>query len=78
MGIACHCTITEENHFARKNYFYADLPKGYQISQDKAPICTGGYVDIEVNNERKQISLTRIHMEEDAGKTIMNWMKIIH
>ena len=68
LGIALHCTITEENHFARKNYFYADLPKGYQISQDKAPVCTGGYVEIEVNNERKQISLTRIHMEEDAGK----------
>ena len=53
LGIALHCTITEENHFARKNYFYADLPKGYQISQDKAPVCTGGYVEIEVNNERK-------------------------
>ncbi len=68
LGLALHCTITEENHFARKNYFYADLPKGYQISQDKQPVCTGGYVEIEVNNERKKISLTRIHMEEDAGK----------
>ncbi len=68
MGLALNCTITEENHFDRKNYFYADLPKGYQISQDKAPICTGGFVEIEVNGEKKQLKLTRIHMEEDAGK----------
>lgn len=68
MGLACHCKITEVNHFARKNYFYADLPKGYQISQDKAPVCTGGFVEISVNNVKKQIALTRIHMEEDAGK----------
>ncbi|MDB5227399.1 MAG: glutaminyl-tRNA synthase (glutamine-hydrolyzing) subunit [Bacteroidota bacterium] len=68
MGIACHCSITKENHFARKNYFYADLPKGYQITQDKKPICTGGYIEIEVDGEVKQIALTRIHMEEDAGK----------
>lgn len=68
MGIACNCNITEENHFARKNYFYADLPKGYQVTQDKRPICTGGYVEIEINGEKKQIALTRIHMEEDAGK----------
>lgn len=68
LGIALNCSITEENHFARKNYFYADLPKGYQISQDKQPICTGGYVEINVNGHTKQIALTRIHMEEDAGK----------
>lgn len=68
LGIALHCNITEENHFARKNYFYADLPKGYQISQDKKPICTGGFVEINVNGEQKNIALTRIHMEEDAGK----------
>jgi aspartyl-tRNA(Asn)/glutamyl-tRNA(Gln) amidotransferase subunit B len=68
MGLALNCTITEENHFDRKNYFYADLPKGYQISQDRAPICTGGFVEIEVNGEKKQLKLTRIHMEEDAGK----------
>lgn len=68
LGIALQCTINEENHFARKNYFYADLPKGYQISQDKKPICIGGFVEINVNGEQKQISLTRIHMEEDAGK----------
>lgn len=67
-GLALNCNITEVNHFARKNYFYADLPKGYQISQDKTPICTGGYLDIEVNGEKKRIGITRIHMEEDAGK----------
>ncbi len=68
MGLACNCTITEVNHFARKNYFYADLPKGYQISQDKAPVCTGGFVEITANDAKKKITLTRIHMEEDAGK----------
>ncbi len=68
MGIACNCNITMVNRFARKNYFYADLPKGYQISQDKTPICTGGYVEIDVQGVTKKIELTRIHMEEDAGK----------
>lgn len=68
MGIACNCDITEVNHFARKNYFYPDLPKGYQISQDKTPICVNGYVEIEVEGEKIQIALTRIHLEEDAGK----------
>ncbi|UKN02137.1 Asp-tRNA(Asn)/Glu-tRNA(Gln) amidotransferase subunit GatB [Paracrocinitomix mangrovi] len=71
MGIACGCDIAEEQHFARKNYFYPDLPKGYQITQDTTPICTGGSVLIkdESGNE-KLIGLTRIHMEEDAGKSI--------
>lgn len=68
MGIACNCDITEVNHFARKNYFYPDLPKGYQISQDKTPICVNGHVEIEIEGETKQIILTRIHLEEDAGK----------
>ena len=68
LGIALNCTINKENQFARKNYFYADLPKGYQISQDKLPICEHGFVEIEINNETQQIPLTRIHMEEDAGK----------
>jgi aspartyl-tRNA(Asn)/glutamyl-tRNA(Gln) amidotransferase subunit B len=68
MGIACHCSITAVNHFDRKNYFYADLPKGYQISQDKAPICKGGYIEILQDGQPVQIALTRIHMEEDAGK----------
>lgn len=71
LGIATHSTIREENQFARKNYFYADLPKGYQITQDKTPICTGGYVDIKLKDgTEKRINLTRIHMEEDAGKSI--------
>jgi aspartyl-tRNA(Asn)/glutamyl-tRNA(Gln) amidotransferase subunit B len=68
LGLALNCNITPENHFARKNYFYADLPKGYQISQDKLPVCTGGFVEITINNQQKKIALTRIHMEEDAGK----------
>lgn len=68
MGIACNCDITEVNHFARKNYFYPDLPKGYQISQDKTPICQNGYVEIELDGEPIKVLLTRIHMEEDAGK----------
>ncbi len=70
MGLATHCDIRYENQFARKNYFYADLPKGYQITQDKTPICTGGYIEFEVNGEKKKIRLTRIHLEEDAGKSI--------
>ncbi|MFD1553476.1 Asp-tRNA(Asn)/Glu-tRNA(Gln) amidotransferase GatCAB subunit B [Putridiphycobacter roseus] len=71
MGIACNCDITENQYFARKNYFYPDLPKGYQITQDTTPICTGGMVNIKtVDGQTKQIGLTRIHMEEDAGKSI--------
>ena len=71
MGIACESEIAGLQHFARKNYFYPDLPKGYQITQDTTPICTGGHVLIkdEDGNEKK-IGLTRIHMEEDAGKSI--------
>lgn len=70
MGLACHSTISEVNIFARKNYFYADLPKGYQITQDKTPLCQGGYIEIESNQEIKTIKITRIHIEEDAGKSI--------
>jgi aspartyl-tRNA(Asn)/glutamyl-tRNA(Gln) amidotransferase subunit B len=70
MGLACHCDITEVNIFARKNYFYADLPKGYQISQFNTPLCTGGHVEIETEQGKKNIALTRIHLEEDAGKSI--------
>jgi aspartyl-tRNA(Asn)/glutamyl-tRNA(Gln) amidotransferase subunit B len=70
MGLACHCNITEVNMFARKNYFYADLPKGYQISQFSTPLCTGGYIEIETPEGTKRIGLTRIHIEEDAGKSI--------
>ena len=71
LGLALNCNITEYNLYARKNYFYPDLPKGYQITQDKTPICSGGYVEIkDTNNKIKKIALTRIHMEEDAGKSI--------
>jgi len=71
MGIACDCKIAENQYFARKNYFYPDLPKGYQITQDKTPICIGGFVTIkDENGVEKKIGLTRIHMEEDAGKSI--------
>jgi aspartyl-tRNA(Asn)/glutamyl-tRNA(Gln) amidotransferase subunit B len=70
MGLATHSTINRENQFARKNYFYADLPKGYQITQDKTPICTAGKVEFDLNGEKKVVNLTRIHMEEDAGKSI--------
>ena len=71
LGIATHSKIREENQFARKNYFYADLPKGYQITQDKTPICNGGFVEIKLKDgSTKSINLTRIHMEEDAGKSL--------
>ncbi|MEX2117829.1 MAG: Asp-tRNA(Asn)/Glu-tRNA(Gln) amidotransferase subunit GatB [Bacteroidota bacterium] len=71
MGLATHCTIANRSVFARKNYFYPDLPKGYQISQYDKPICTNGYVEVEVGpGVKKRIGITRIHMEEDAGKSI--------
>ncbi|MBI4196953.1 MAG: Asp-tRNA(Asn)/Glu-tRNA(Gln) amidotransferase subunit GatB, partial [Deltaproteobacteria bacterium] len=70
MGLATNCRITGKNVFARKNYFYPDLPKGYQISQYEQPICEKGFVDIPLDGERKKIGLTRIHMEEDAGKLL--------
>ncbi|HYF32850.1 MAG TPA: Asp-tRNA(Asn)/Glu-tRNA(Gln) amidotransferase subunit GatB [Chitinophagaceae bacterium] len=70
MGLACHCGITATNYFARKNYFYPDLPKGYQLTQHTTPICTGGYVTIEINGAQKNIRLNRIHLEEDAGKSL--------
>jgi aspartyl-tRNA(Asn)/glutamyl-tRNA(Gln) amidotransferase subunit B len=71
MGLACGCQITRYSVFARKNYFYPDLPKGYQISQDKTPICLGGSVKIRTKDGvEKAIGLTRIHLEEDAGKSM--------
>lgn len=71
LGIAVNATIREENQFARKNYFYADLPKGYQITQDKTPICNGGYVVAKLKDgTEKTVNITRIHMEEDAGKSL--------
>ncbi len=84
IGLACGCTIAPRMHYARKNYFYPDLPKGYQITQDTTPICTGGKITIkhggpstalgvtvlEDGSFEKNIRITRIHMEEDAGKSI--------
>ena len=70
IGLATHCTIAPRMHYARKNYFYPDLPKGYQITQDQTPICTQGHVMIPVEGGEKRIGITRIHMEEDAGKSI--------
>lgn len=70
MGLATNCSVAEKSIFARKNYFYPDLPKGYQISQFETPICFDGFIDIELAEYNKRIGLTRIHMEEDAGKSI--------
>jgi aspartyl-tRNA(Asn)/glutamyl-tRNA(Gln) amidotransferase subunit B len=70
MGLACGCEIAKDNYFARKNYFYPDLPKGYQISQHTTPICVGGQVVIKTTEGEKIVQLNRIHLEEDAGKSI--------
>lgn len=70
MGLATNCDIARKSIFARKNYFYPDLPKGYQISQYETPICHDGHIDISVDGYDKKIGITRIHMEEDAGKSI--------
>ena len=70
LGIALNCNIAENNFFARKNYFYPDLPKGYQVSQHTAPICNGGFLTIQTLAGAKAVKLNRIHMEEDAGKSI--------
>ena len=71
MGLACHATITRESIFARKNYSYPDLPKGYQITQDKTPICREGYLTIDAQeSHEKHIALERIHLEEDSGKSV--------
>jgi len=68
MALATHCRIAPQSRFARKNYFYPDLPKGYQISQYELPLAQHGYVDVEVDGSTQRIGITRIHMEEDAGK----------
>lgn len=71
MGLACHSEITRFNIFDRKNYFYPDLPKGYQITQDRTPLCKGGHITITLRDgEERDIRLHRIHIEEDAGKSI--------
>lgn len=70
MGIATNCTINKHSVFARKNYFYPDLPKGYQISQYEFPLCSNGYLELNTNNQKRKIRINRIHLEEDAGKSI--------
>lgn len=71
MGLALNCTINQLNYFDRKNYFYADLPKGYQITQDNRPICQNGFLMVTLaNGEEKRIGINRIHLEEDAGKSL--------
>ena len=81
MGLATHCSIARRSFFARKHYFYPDLPKGYQTSQYDTPLCYGGYLEIDIEDDpqphpdeaappRKRIGITRIHLEEDAGKSI--------
>jgi aspartyl-tRNA(Asn)/glutamyl-tRNA(Gln) amidotransferase subunit B len=69
-SLALNCKVHEHSRFARKNYFYPDLPKGYQISQYELPLATGGHIEIEVNGARKRIGITRLHLEEDAGKSL--------
>ncbi|MDF0643598.1 MAG: Asp-tRNA(Asn)/Glu-tRNA(Gln) amidotransferase subunit GatB [Nitrospira sp.] len=69
-GLALNCTIASANRFARKNYFYPDLPKGYQISQYEAPICERGWIDIAAGDVRKRVRIRRAHLEEDAGKSV--------
>jgi aspartyl-tRNA(Asn)/glutamyl-tRNA(Gln) amidotransferase subunit B len=71
MGLACDCEITRTNIFSRKNYFYPDLPKGYQITQDRGPICVGGEVPVILSDgTERTVPLNRIHLEEDAGKSM--------
>lgn len=70
LGLVCHSEISKQNYFARKNYFYPDLPKGYQVSQHTTPICKGGYVTIKTTAGKRDVQLNRIHIEEDAGKSL--------
>ena len=70
MALAIHATINQRSRFARKNYFYPDMPKDYQISQFELPLCEHGWLDITVNGQKRRIGITRIHMEDDAGKNI--------
>ena len=74
-GLALHCTINPKSIFARKNYFYPDLPKGYQISQYDQPLAEHGFVDVVVDGVAKRIGVTRVHMEDDAGKSIHDGFK---
>ncbi|MEO8098865.1 MAG: Asp-tRNA(Asn)/Glu-tRNA(Gln) amidotransferase subunit GatB [Acidobacteriota bacterium] len=74
-ALALHCRVNQTSIFSRKNYFYPDLPKGYQISQYDKPLAEFGHVDIEVDGVKKRIAITRIHMEDDAGKSIHDGFK---
>src|SRR6267143_1959549 len=69
-ALAINCTVHEHSRFASKNYFYPDLPKGYQISQYELSLATGGWLEIEIQGEKKRIGITRLHLEEDAGKSL--------
>src|SRR5258708_30328531 len=69
-SLAINCTVHEHSRFARKNYFYPDLPKGYQISQYELPLATGGWIDVEHDGANKRIGITRLHLEEDAAKNL--------
>ena len=69
IGLALNCEVSERSVFHRKNYFYADLPKGYQISQFDIPVCHDGYLDVTVDGETRRIGIERAHMEEDTGKS---------
>ena len=77
LGLVCDSNICHDISFARKNYFYPDLPKGYQITQDETPICKGGHVKFDTDGKEKTINLTRIHLEEDAGKITRNNGEVI-
>jgi aspartyl-tRNA(Asn)/glutamyl-tRNA(Gln) amidotransferase subunit B len=70
IGVALHCRIAERSQFHRKNYFYPDMPKNYQISQYDEPLCVDGWLDVDVDGETRRIGITRVHMEEDTGKTL--------
>jgi len=70
IGLALNCRIAERSQFHRKNYFYPDMPKNYQISQYDEPLCVGGHLDVEVDGELRRIGITRVHLEEDTGKSL--------
>jgi aspartyl-tRNA(Asn)/glutamyl-tRNA(Gln) amidotransferase subunit B len=70
IGLALHCRIAERSQFHRKNYFYPDMPKNYQISQYDEPLCVGGWLDVDVDGEVRRVGITRVHLEEDTGKTL--------
>jgi aspartyl-tRNA(Asn)/glutamyl-tRNA(Gln) amidotransferase subunit B len=70
IGVALHCRIAERSQFHRKNYFYPDMPKNYQISQYDEPLCVGGWLDVDVDGDSRRIGITRVHLEEDTGKSL--------